>query len=84
MIGFSFAGRYSGDLHVWWTPGRSEWFAGEDFQVMEEEAAWAPGGYYFGNRAKIRQISMKCFFEDITQRQKREIMDWLSKDSWGE
>lgn len=84
MIGFTFAGKYSGDQQVWWTPGKSDHLAGEDFQVVEEEAALAPGGYWLGSRATIRTIALKCFFEDITQRQRREILDWLNKDSVGE
>jgi len=84
MIGFWFAGEHSGKYHVWWTPKNNEWMGAEDFEVLEEESASLPGGYYLGNRAKTRQITLNCFFEEITPRQKREILKWLSKDKKGE
>lgn len=66
MIGFYFAGEYSGDYNVYWVPKANEWFGMEEFEVFEEESSSLPGGYYLGNRAKIRKFTVNCFFEEIT------------------
>lgn len=52
--------------------------------MFEEEVTGRDGGYWYGNRAKIRTFSLKCYFEDITIATRERIRQWLDRKTRGQ
>ena len=84
LHGFTYNGIYSGDLHVDYIPDASDlWFVGTDWNVYDTDVAWHNGGYYYGNSAKKKEFTLKCFFEEITIKQREQIRHWLHRNTEG-
>lgn len=85
LNGFTYNGTYSQLYHVDYIPDASDlWFAGTDWDVYDTEVAWHNGGYYYGNAAKAKEFKLKCFFEEITIKQREDIRKWLHRDTHGQ
>lgn len=57
MEGFTYNGIHSETLSVWFIPdAQDRWFASPEYEVYEDETYGSDGGYYYGNRAKIRKF----------------------------
>lgn len=82
--GFVYNGVHSGEYHVEYIPDASDrWFDGTDWNVYETEAEWKNGGYYYGSSAKVKTFELKCFYEEITIKQREDIRNWLHRDTCG-
>ena len=84
LCGFSYNGVDSSLYHVDFVPDESDrWFAGADWNVYDADVAWHNGGYYYGNAVKPREFTLKCFYEEITQKQREDIRKWLHRNTFG-
>ena len=84
LDGFYYNGTHSSEYHVDYIPDASDlWFTGNDFDVYDTEVAWHHGGYYYGNSVKKRTFTLKCFYEEITLKQREDIRKWLHRDTKG-
>lgn len=82
---FMYNGVNSESFHVEYVPDASDlWFAGTDWTVYDTDVAWHPGGYYYGNNPKPREFKLKCFFEEITLKEREDIRKWLHRDTCGQ
>lgn len=85
MNGFTYNGIHSSLFNCYYIPNQTDrWFASPEFTVYEKDVLGRDGGYYYGNKAKIRTLSLKVFFEDITVEMREQIRAWLNKDVMGE
>lgn len=85
LCGFTYNGVHSSTYHVDYIPdAHDRWFEGTDWNVYETDVAWHDGGYYYGNAAKIKTFTLKCFYEEITIRQREDIRKWLHRDTHGQ
>lgn len=85
MDGFTYNGVRCDEMNVWYVPDAEDnWFASPDFSVEEEEVNGRNGGYYYGNRVKIRTFSLKCFYEDVTLKERERIRAWLDRKTSGD
>ena len=55
-----------------------------DFELREGTVTGRHGGYYYGSQVKIREITLECYFEEITIKTFEDMMRWLSRDEGGE
>lgn len=84
MSGFSFNGIHSSAFGVSWIPTADDlWFPDGDFENHETEVNWYNGGYFFGSFSKIRKLTLKCYFENITIAQREGIRKWLKRGTTG-
>ena len=82
--GFTYNGTHCSAYGVGYIPdGGDRWFSGADFDVYSKDISWRHGGYYYGNKAKIRTFALKCYFEEITRAQREQIRAWLHRDTQG-
>ena len=84
VSGFYYNGTHSSLYHVDYIPDASDcWFAGADWEVYDAEVAWHHGGYYYGNSVRKREFTLKCFYEEITEKQREDIRKWLHRNTSG-
>ena len=84
LCGFSYNGINSSTYHVDFIPDASDlWFAGTDWDVYDSDIAWHNGGYYYGNAAKAKEFTLKCYYEEITRKQREDIRKWLHRNTSG-
>ena len=82
--GFVYNGIHSSQFHVEYIPDESDrWFDGTDWEVYQSEVGWKNGGYYYGNAAKAKTFELKCFYEEITIKQREDIRNWLHRNTCG-
>ena len=85
MTGFTYNGIHSSKFNCYYIPDAADrWFSSPDFEVYEKEVPGRDGGYTYGSRAKIRTISLKMYFEDITIEKRERIRAWLDRETMGE
>ncbi len=85
LCGFSYNGTNSSTYHVDFIPDASDrWFAGTEWDVYDTDVAWHDGGYYYGNAVKAREFTLKCFYEEITKKQREDIRQWLHRNTYGQ
>ena len=85
MDGFTYNGVHCSTYGVGYIPDASgRWFDGAKFDVYETDVSWKNGGYYYGNRAKNREFELRCYFEEITIKQREDIRKWLHRDTSGQ
>ena len=85
MDGFTYNGIHSSKLGCYLAQNAADrWFQSPDFENYKEEINGRDGGYYYGNRAKIRSIALDIFFEDITIGTREKIRQWLDRNSAGD
>ena len=58
-------------------------YDGTDWNVYETEAEWKNGGYYYGSSARVKTFELKCYYEEITIKQREDIRNWLHRDTSG-
>lgn len=84
LCGFTYNGIHSGTYHVDFIPDASDrWFSGADWETFETDVQWHAGGYYYGNSVNIREFSLKCFYEEVTRKQREDIRKWLHRNTSG-
>ena len=84
MSGFSFNGVHSDTYHVEYIPNPDErWFEGPDFELYGKDVSWRRGGYGYGSKVKIRTITLNCWFDQITRKEREDIRRWLGRDKSG-
>ena len=82
--GFYYNGTHSSEFHVEYIPDASDrWFEGTDWEIYQKEISWHNGGYYYGNAAKVKTFTLKCYYEEITTKQREDIRAWLHRDTMG-
>lgn len=85
MDGFTYNGVHCSTYGVGYAPdAEGRWFDGSDFDVYDKDIAWRHGGYYYGNKAKNRTFTLKCYFEEITIKTREDIRHWLHRDTYGQ
>lgn len=85
LCSFTYNGTDSSTYNIEFVPdAHDRWFEGPDWEVYETDINWRDGGYYYGNSAKIRTFTLKCFFEEITIKQRENIRKWLHRDTKGQ
>ena len=84
MSGFTYNGVHCSAYGIDYIPDAEDrWFRGADFDVYDADVSWKHGGYYYGNKAKNREFNIKCYFEEITVKQREDIRKWLHRDTKG-
>ena len=64
--GFWYNGVHSSVYHVEYIPDASDrWFEGTDWETYQKEISWRNGGYYYGNAAKVKTFTLKCYYEEM-------------------
>lgn len=85
MAGFSYRGKNIEDFGaVYYIPNESE--RGQyalPYDVEEQEVNGRDGAYYYGNRVEPRQFDLRCYYEDLTQQTKEDIMRWFGRNTKG-
>lgn len=85
MLGFTYNGKHcERDMFVRYIPKESE--KGDlmgDYEVLDQDRSWYPGGYYYKAREKARTFSLPCFYEELTRKQREDIVKWLDRRSDG-
>ena len=85
MLGFTYNGKHcEKNLHVKYVPKESE--RGDlmdDYDVLDQDRSWNPGGYYYKARPKARTFTLPCFYEDLTRKQREDIVKWLDRRGSG-
>ena len=83
-MGFTYNGIHSSQYHVEFIPDADDrWFEDPDWKVYQTDVDWRHGGYYNGNAVKVRTFNLKCFYEEITTKQREDIRHWLHRDTSG-
>ena len=84
MDGFSYNGIHCSEFNVMYIPDASaNWRDDAAFETYTKEVAWHNGGYYYGNAVKMRSMSLKCFFEEISLKTREDIRRWLRRGTRG-
>lgn len=84
MRGFTYNGIHSSKYNCYHTPNADDrWRESPVFEVYNEEVTGRDGGYCYGYRTKIRTISLKVFYEDITIETRERIRAWLDRKTSG-
>lgn len=82
--GFTYNGTASSTYNVEYIPDASDrWFEGQEWDVYDTDVAWKPGGYYYGNAVKPKVFELKCYYEEITVKQREDIRKWLHRNTQG-
>ena len=85
MGGFSYRGKNIGEFgDVFYIPDAEE--RGNyalPFDVSEQEINGRDGAYYYGNRVKPREFALRCYYENLTQQQKYDILHWFGRNTKG-
>ena len=85
MSGFTYNGTHCGTYGIEYIPDAEDrWFEGTDYEVYDTDVSWRNGGYYYGNKVKNREFSLKCYFEEITTKQREDIRKWLHRNTKGQ
>lgn len=83
--GFTYNGIHSSKYNCYYIPDANDrWFASPEFEVYSKEVPERAGGYGYGTRTKIRSLTLKVYFEDITIGTREKIRSWLTEKSVGE
>lgn len=83
--GFKYNGKHSSELNVQYIPDASA--RGDfhvDFEVLDMDKAWFPGGEYYQTRVKSKVISLDCYYERVTIETRENIIKWLDRRTSGE
>lgn len=84
MGGFTYNGIHSSTYNVQYVPGPpNRWLTASSYSVYKSDIAWKHGGYYYGSKENIREIQLKCWFDQITTKQREQIRKWLGRDTSG-
>lgn len=85
MGGFSYRGKNIGDFgEIYYAPDASE--RGEyalPYKVDEQEINGRDGAYYYGNHVEPREFVLRCYYEELTQQDKEDIMHWFGRNTRG-
>lgn len=85
MLGFTYNGKHSDELKVKYIPDENE--RGDfhsDYEVIDLERGWFPGGEYFKPRVKTKVFELSCYYEYITWAEREAILRWLDRRTAGE
>lgn len=82
--GFSYCGIHCSKYNVEYIPdAKGRWFQSPAFDVSQKDVSGRDGGYYYGNDAKIRELTLLCYFEEITKETREQIRNWLDRRTKG-
>lgn len=85
MAGFSYRGKNIGDFgDIYYIPDADE--RGDyalPYEVSEQELNGRDGAYYYGNRVEPREFALRCYYENLTQKDKEDIMRWYNRNTKG-
>lgn len=85
MGGFSYRGKNIGDFgEIYYAPDASE--RGEyalPYKVDEQEINGRDGAYYYGNHVEPREFNLRCYYEELTQQTKEDIIRWFGRNTKG-
>lgn len=85
MQGFTYNGIHCSTYSVYYTPdaaARGSFFS--DYDVIDEENGWTPGGNYYKSRVKSKEFSLSCFYDNVTYATRENIIRWLDRRTSGE
>lgn len=84
MSGFTYNGVHCSAYKVDYIPNAEDrWFADPEFDVYSTDVSWKNGGYYYGSSVKVRNMTLKCYFEEITIAEREDIRKWLHRKTSG-
>ena len=84
MVGFSYNGIHSSEFGLYYIPNWEEqWIADAEYDVYDSDVDWKHGGYYYGNKAKVRTFTIKCYFEEIDIATRQAIKQWVGRETSG-
>ena len=84
MLGFTYNGKHSDELKINYVPDAAK--RGEimtDYEVLDNERSWFPGGDYYKARVKSKLFELPCYYEDITRKEFENIAKWVACDTKG-
>lgn len=84
MNGFNYNGVHNSELKVRYIPDpleRGDYFS--DYEVIDEERSWFPGGDFYKTRVKSKVKSIECYYEQVTKGEKDKIIRWLDRRTSG-
>lgn len=86
FIGFSFNGRHSSEFNVYLVSNGSRY---QDVLVPSptdytEQVPGRAGELYFGSDIESRQFSISIAYDDLSERQVRQLRQWLTPKATGE
>ena len=86
MGGFSYRGKNIGDFgDIYYAPDAST--RGEyalPYKVDEAEINGRDGAYYYGNHVEPREFSLRCYYDNLTQQNKEDIILWFGRNTRGQ
>ena len=84
MSGFTYNGTHCSTYHVEYVPNPSaRWWEGAEYETYKKDVTWRNGGYKYGSAVNIRTITLDCYFEEITIKQREQIRKWLGRNTSG-
>ena len=84
MEGFTQNGIHSSEMKVYWTPDaaeRGDFFS--EYEILDMERSWIPGGEYFHTRVTSKKIELECYYEQVTLAEREKILKWLDRRTSG-
>lgn len=78
MNAFTYRGHHQSEFQCGYAPEqgeRGDWM--NDFDTSEVEFDSRDGGYYFGTHIAPRVFELPCFYENIDNRTKEKLVQWL-------
>ena len=84
MTGFTYNGTHSSEFGLYYIPDETDsWIKDAEYDVYDADVSWKHGGYYYGNKTKVRTFTIKCMFEEIDVATRQAIKAWLHRDTNG-
>lgn len=84
MEGFSYNGVHCEDLGLYYAPdANARMLSTPSYKPTTQAVTAHPGAYWYGNTVDARDFTLECYYEDSTVAQTEEILQWVSRDSYG-
>lgn len=85
LNGFTFNGKHSSEFGLYYIPSPANRMQNTpDFELREATVTGHHGGYYYGSQAKIREMTLECYFEGITLKTFEDMICWIHSDNKGD
>lgn len=85
MSGFTYNGIHCSTYGIDYVPDASaRWWEEASFETYKQDVAWRSGGYWYGTSVGIREISLDCYFNEISIETREKIRKWLGRTTSGQ
>lgn len=84
-MGFSYNGIHCEEMGLTYIPDAKEkFFLQPSYTPQSEDVTGRAGGYWYGNNVKALSFDLEVFFDELTEEQMEQWMNWVHRDTEGE